>query len=300
VANREVRHAHSAHHRPIVSRRPGRFAFIGVLVAIAVVSLWTPLLQPSIASRWFSWPNVLLLSPVPIATALIAYWEWRSLNNRSEAAPFVGAILLFVMSYLGIPISMWPMIVPYKRTLWEAASSEATQAFLAVGTLFLLSVILMYTGWSYWCSGARSGRISGIIETTRAGVEGWAGQYSIRVNDQWRICFSWREGGPADVEIVCRNRRLPTTRIGFRIDTRRNPAGGISATARPEPDGARPRPADTAPPDQRNCAWQAGGHGRTQTCVGPGISALPQASSSACKAITTSWSAAGSSALTSN
>jgi len=28
------------------------------------------------------------------------------------------------------------------------------------------------------------------------------GQYSIRVNDQWRICFSWREGGPANVEIV--------------------------------------------------------------------------------------------------
>lgn len=29
-----------------------------------------------------------------------------------------------------------------------------------------------------------------------------AGQYSIRVNDQWRICFVWREGGPARVEIV--------------------------------------------------------------------------------------------------
>jgi toxin HigB-1 len=29
-----------------------------------------------------------------------------------------------------------------------------------------------------------------------------AGQYSIRVNDQWRICFTWREGGPANVEIV--------------------------------------------------------------------------------------------------
>ncbi|MGA8715082.1 MAG: cytochrome d ubiquinol oxidase subunit II [Roseiarcus sp.] len=132
------------------ARRLGRFAFIGVLAAIAVVSLWTPMLQPSIASRWFSWPNVALLSPVPIATAVIAYWEWRSLNDRSEAAPFVGAILLFVMSYLGIAISMWPMIVPYKYTLWEAASSEATQAFLAVGTLFLLPVILMYTAWSYW------------------------------------------------------------------------------------------------------------------------------------------------------
>jgi toxin HigB-1 len=29
-----------------------------------------------------------------------------------------------------------------------------------------------------------------------------AGQYSIRVNDQWRVCFRWTEGGAEDVEIV--------------------------------------------------------------------------------------------------
>ncbi len=29
-----------------------------------------------------------------------------------------------------------------------------------------------------------------------------AGQHSIRINDQWRICFIWSEGGAADVEIV--------------------------------------------------------------------------------------------------
>jgi proteic killer suppression protein len=29
-----------------------------------------------------------------------------------------------------------------------------------------------------------------------------AGQYSIRINDQWRICFSWRDGDAYDVEIV--------------------------------------------------------------------------------------------------
>jgi proteic killer suppression protein len=33
---------------------------------------------------------------------------------------------------------------------------------------------------------------------------GRQGQYSIRINDQWRICFEWPEGsaGPANVEIV--------------------------------------------------------------------------------------------------
>lgn len=29
-----------------------------------------------------------------------------------------------------------------------------------------------------------------------------AGQWSIRINDQWRICFVWDEGGPSNVEIV--------------------------------------------------------------------------------------------------
>ncbi len=132
------------------ARRLGRFAFIGVVVAIAIVSLWTPLLSPTIATRWFSWPHIAFLWPVPLITAVIALFEWRSLNDRSEAAPFLGAVALFVMSYLGIAISLFPLIVPYKYTLWDAASSEATQAFLLMGTLVLLPVVLMYTGWSYW------------------------------------------------------------------------------------------------------------------------------------------------------
>jgi proteic killer suppression protein len=28
------------------------------------------------------------------------------------------------------------------------------------------------------------------------------GQHSVRINEQWRVCFVWREGGPEDVEIV--------------------------------------------------------------------------------------------------
>ena len=54
------------------------------------------------------------------------------------------------MSYLGIAISLWPMIVPWRFTLDEAAASQSTQAFLLIGTLFLLPVILIYTAWSYW------------------------------------------------------------------------------------------------------------------------------------------------------
>jgi cytochrome bd ubiquinol oxidase subunit II len=132
------------------ARRLGRWCLLGVLLAIAVVSMWTPLMQPDIARRWFSWPNIAFLAPIPLITALLAFIVWQSFRSRSEVLPFAAAIGLFVMSYLGIAISLWPMIVPYKFTLWQAASSPSTQAFLLVGTLFLLPVILMYTGWSYW------------------------------------------------------------------------------------------------------------------------------------------------------
>lgn len=33
-------------------------------------------------------------------------------------------------------------------------------------------------------------------------VDDRAGQYSVRVNDQYRICFTWTDTGPIDVEIV--------------------------------------------------------------------------------------------------
>ena len=132
------------------ARRHGRICLIGVMIAIGVVSIWTPLMNHAVALRWFSWPNVALFAPVPLATAAVAFFTWRALNGKAEITPFVGAIGLFMLSYLGIAISLFPMIVPYHFTLWEAASSPRTQAFLLVGTLFLLPIILVYSGWSYW------------------------------------------------------------------------------------------------------------------------------------------------------
>jgi cytochrome bd ubiquinol oxidase subunit II len=132
------------------ARRHGRICLVAVLAAIGVVSIWTPTASQGIAERWFAWPNILILAPVPIATAGVAFITWRALGTQAQVLPFAGAISLFALSYLGIAISLYPMIVPHHFTLWEAASSERTQAFLLVGTLALLPVILMYTGWSYW------------------------------------------------------------------------------------------------------------------------------------------------------
>ena len=132
------------------ARALGRRCLIGTALAIAVVSAWTPLTNAGIAARWFSWPHIAFLAPVPLITAALGWYAWRSLHDRSEYGPFIASLGLFVMSYIGIAISLWPMIVPGHFTLYQAAASPGTQAFLLIGTLFLLPVILTYTAWSYW------------------------------------------------------------------------------------------------------------------------------------------------------
>ena len=121
-----------------------------VVGAIAAVSLWTPFLDIDVAGRWFSWPNIAYLSPVPILVAAIAFGLQRSLVARRERAPFLLALLLFLLSYVGLGISLYPYAVPYSVTAWEAAAPDASLSFLLVGTVVLLPLILSYTGYAYW------------------------------------------------------------------------------------------------------------------------------------------------------
>jgi cytochrome d ubiquinol oxidase subunit II len=132
------------------ARDKAQMFMIGVLAFIFIVSVYTPALEASIAHRWFSWPNVVYLAPVPLVTLALAYGLWRALRRQRELAPFIAAMGLFLMAYTGLAISLWPNIIPHRISLWEAASSQRTQAFLLIGTIVLLPIVLGYTAWLYW------------------------------------------------------------------------------------------------------------------------------------------------------
>lgn len=135
------------------SRKMSRAALLGTVAFIGLVSIATPFISQNIMDRWFSWPNILLLSPLPLVTLVIAYTLWRALSIEKrtfEAYPFIASVALFGLCYLGLAISLFPYVVPHTLTLWDAAAVPKSQAFLLVGTLFILPVIFMYTAWSYW------------------------------------------------------------------------------------------------------------------------------------------------------
>ena len=142
---------------PLAARARGqaRILLLAVLAFMAAVSLWTPLAFERIAARWFSTPNIYYLWPVPVVTALTALVCWRALVRGQEMLPFLAAIALFLLGYLGLVISVFPYLVPPSLTIWQAAAA-ASQTFMLVGTLVLLPIIFGYVVFTYSVFQARS------------------------------------------------------------------------------------------------------------------------------------------------
>jgi cytochrome d ubiquinol oxidase subunit II len=132
------------------ARRHAEVLGIALLIAMGAVSLWTPFLQGGFFHRWFSWPNIVLLSPMPLLVAAVAVLFWRSLHGTRDALPLLCVQIWFVLCYAGLGISIFPLMVPPSITIWQAAAPHDSQLFLLVGTVVLLPLVLGYTVFSYW------------------------------------------------------------------------------------------------------------------------------------------------------
>ena len=121
-----------------------------MLLAIGVVSLWTPYAEPAIRERWFTLPNFYYLSQIPLVTFILALITGYSLHRqRRELIPFIGTIGLFLLSYIGLLVSVYPYAVPRVLTFQQAAAHPSSLQFALVGVVILLPVILGYTFLNY-------------------------------------------------------------------------------------------------------------------------------------------------------
>ncbi len=137
------------------------FLLFAMLGAIAAVSIATPFLSIGYAQRWFTWPNIVLTAPVPVAVAGVTVLLLRSLANKRDRQPFPLTLALFALSYAGLGISMWPYIVPQSITIWQAAAPENSLVFMLFGVAVLIPLILGYTAWAYWVFRGKVGPESG-------------------------------------------------------------------------------------------------------------------------------------------
>jgi len=117
---------------------------------MGIISIWTPFLDPVFMERWFSSPSIYYVGIVPVLTFMLFVGLVLNLNSKRDNRPFVLTLGLFLTSYIGLGISIYPLMIPPSITIWQAAAPDESLRFLLVGALVLLPVIIGYTAYSYW------------------------------------------------------------------------------------------------------------------------------------------------------
>lgn len=130
--------------------RAARMLGLALLGLIVVVSIWTPFLHEHFMRKWFAWPEMALVIPVPFLVLVCAVLFFKGLHQEKPLMAFLSVQGLFVLSYMGLLISFFPYIVPSAVTLWQAAAPDKSLKFLLVGAVVLLPMILAYTAYAYW------------------------------------------------------------------------------------------------------------------------------------------------------
>lgn len=127
----------------------------GVLAGFIAISAASPAVSPRIFEKWFSYPEILALAPLPIMAAGITALLWWALQHLPDEAdryrhvPFISAALLFMLAFAGLAYSFYPYVVPDKLTIYEAASAPESLMIILVGTVFVLPAIAGYTVLAY-------------------------------------------------------------------------------------------------------------------------------------------------------
>jgi len=136
-------------------------------VGVAAVSIVTPMVSQRIFDKWFTWPNFLLLAPIPIMSAalfvLIEVLLRRAparVGGKQDVLPFLVTVGIFGLAFVGLAYSLFPFLVVDRVTIWQAASATESLFVIFWGVCVVLPAILGYTIYAYRVFGGKASELS--------------------------------------------------------------------------------------------------------------------------------------------
>jgi cytochrome d ubiquinol oxidase subunit II len=133
------------------SRQVASYVLCFVGIFMVLVSLAVPFINEPIKNFWFTTPHIYYLSIIPLVTGMLFILLWYDLDQSTyEYRPFFCSIGIFFMGYVGLGISIFPWLIPYHYTIWDAAACGPSLSLMLCGVGPLLPLILGYTGYCYY------------------------------------------------------------------------------------------------------------------------------------------------------
>ena len=118
--------------------------FVGLAAATCAAASFV---QPGVSEAWTT--HSVVLTVVVILFLSTAGALMQAIGGPSALRPFLLGLILFVLGVAGLGITIFPDIVPFRLTLWQAASASLSHVFLLIGAAIVTPVVLAYSAFAY-------------------------------------------------------------------------------------------------------------------------------------------------------
>jgi cytochrome d ubiquinol oxidase subunit II len=119
------------------------------LLGAIFITITTPIFYESARNRLFQQPLVYIFGVIPVLGILLISQLLTSLDRRQERAPFVWTILIFVLTFIGLALVVFPYIIPPEITIYEASADPSSLVIMIIFIGFLIPVMLFYNLYQY-------------------------------------------------------------------------------------------------------------------------------------------------------
>lgn len=130
------------------ARRSIRICAPAFAVLFGIACIYAVRIQPFIRGKWAS--HEIALACLVGLLAVVAGTMTVLTEQLRAAVPLFLGLSLFVVGISGIALILFPDIVPFSLSLWDAASSSRSQQFVLIGAAFVTPVVLGYNTFAYW------------------------------------------------------------------------------------------------------------------------------------------------------
>ncbi|MEN9869539.1 MAG: cytochrome ubiquinol oxidase chain [Cyanobacteriota bacterium] len=126
-----------------------KISAVTTFIGAVYLTITTPIFSESAREKLFDAPLVYIFALIPLLGALLIFLLLKSLFSKQENRPFVWTLLLFLLSFIGLGLVIFPYIIPPQITIYQAAASPSSLVFMIVFIGFLIPIMLAYNIYNY-------------------------------------------------------------------------------------------------------------------------------------------------------
>lgn len=129
--------------------KTAKLATITTFIGAILITIATPIVYETVRIKLFSVPLVYVFALIPVIGVWLIWNLLSSLNRGEENTPFVWTILLFLLTFIGLGLIVFPYIIPNQITIYQAAAAPSALVFMLTFIGVLIPIMLFYNIYNY-------------------------------------------------------------------------------------------------------------------------------------------------------